>query len=222
MKHSRDAQVVDPAEAYVMTSLMESVFDKGGTAQPSIGDYSSGLSQARQVQRRPMPGSSATRLSSPPPYGSAMTRDRKLTSAEAYRAAPIFAAYTEKALTSVPPKIFPIPDGVVMSISIRRAASLLPTLVRVNGWNHSSAASQPTEVCGEHADLPCQPELRETSNPTHGGSNSSVGGQINPLKSIGLRILKPTLADQPLGRRPFSADYRSVIHASAVCLFIKH
>ena len=46
------------------------------------------------------------------------------------------------------------------------------------------SGTEPTEVCGAHADTPVSAaKLRETSKPTHGGSNSSVGGQINPLKS---------------------------------------
>jgi membrane carboxypeptidase/penicillin-binding protein len=40
-------------------------------------------------------------------------RNRDVSAVESHLAAPIFADYTEAALAAVPPKLFPIPSGVV-------------------------------------------------------------------------------------------------------------
>ncbi|MGI2296414.1 transglycosylase domain-containing protein [Paenibacillus sp. GXUN7292] len=105
-------QVITPAEAYVMTSLMESVFQEGGT----------GYRVAAAI-KRPVAGKTGTTATDAwlvgytPELATAVwvgyDKDRKLTVAEAQRAAPIFAEFTEQALAAVPPKIFPVPEGVV-------------------------------------------------------------------------------------------------------------
>lgn len=40
-------------------------------------------------------------------------KDRNISAVESHLAAPIFAEFTERTLESVPPKLFPIPEGVV-------------------------------------------------------------------------------------------------------------
>ena len=105
-------QVITPAEAYVMTSLLESVFKEGGT----------GYRVAAAI-KRPVAGKTGTTAADAwmvgytPELATAVwvgyDKDHKLTVAEAQRAAPIFAQFTEQALAAVPPKIFPIPEGVV-------------------------------------------------------------------------------------------------------------
>lgn len=143
-------QVVAPAEAYVMTSLMESVFDEGGTGF-----------RVSSIIKRPVAGKTGTTptdawlVGYTPELATAVwvgyDKDRKLTVAEAYRAAPIFAKFTEQALSAVPPKIFPIPEGVVnMYIdptSGKRAADTCPNK-RLETF---ISGTEPTEVCGEPA-----------------------------------------------------------------------
>ncbi|WP_246070690.1 transglycosylase domain-containing protein [Paenibacillus kobensis] len=104
--------VVDPAHAYVLTSLMESVFETGGTGH-----------RVSSSMNRPVAGKTGTTSSDAwlvgytPELATAVwvgyDKGRQLSTTEAHRAAPIFASFTEGALASVPPKIFPMPAGVV-------------------------------------------------------------------------------------------------------------
>ncbi|MWC31072.1 transglycosylase domain-containing protein [Paenibacillus sp. MMS18-CY102] len=110
-KHESE-QVVDAAHAYVITSLMESVFDTGGTGH-----------RVSATINRPVAGKTGTTSSDAwlvgytPELATAVwvgyDKGRQLTTTEAHRAAPIFASFTEGALATVPPKIFPMPEGVV-------------------------------------------------------------------------------------------------------------
>ncbi|NMO97906.1 transglycosylase domain-containing protein [Paenibacillus lemnae] len=105
-------QVVDPAAAYVLTHMMESVFEDGGTGR-----------RVSALMKRPVAGKTGTTdtdawlVGYTPELSTAVwigyDKGREITTAEARHAAPIFAEYTEKALANVPPKIFPIPEGVV-------------------------------------------------------------------------------------------------------------
>jgi len=143
-------QVITEAEAYVMTSLMESVFEEGGTAH-RVSSYI----------KRPVAGKTGTTSADAwlvgytPELATAVwvgyDRDSKLTVAEALRAAPIFAKFTEQALAAVPPKLFPIPEGVstiyIEPESGKLAADTCPNK-RLEAF---LAGTEPTEVCGAPA-----------------------------------------------------------------------
>lgn len=143
-------QTITAAEAYVMTSLMESVFEEGGTAF-----------RVSSIIKRPIAGKTGTTptdawlVGYTPELATAVwvgyDKDRKLTVAEAYRAAPIFANFTEQALAAIPPKIFPIPEGVVNvyidPISGKLAEASCPNR-RLESF---LSGTEPTEVCGEPA-----------------------------------------------------------------------
>jgi membrane carboxypeptidase/penicillin-binding protein len=79
-------------------------------------------------------------------------KGRKLTTAEAHRAAPIFASYTEKALSAVPPKMFPMPDGVVSVYVDPKTGKLAASSCPGKRLETFVSGTEPTEVCGEHGD----------------------------------------------------------------------
>lgn len=116
-------QVIDPAYTYVMTSLMESVFEQGGTGN-----------RVSAVLKRPVAGKTGTTntdawlVGYTPELSTAVwvgyDKDRNISTLESHLAAPIFAEFTERALESVPPKLFSIPQGVV-SVNIDPATGKL-------------------------------------------------------------------------------------------------
>lgn len=149
--------VVDAAHAYVLTSLMESVFDTGGTA-----------GRVSAMIKRPVAGKTGTTATDAwlvgytPELATAVwvgyDKGRKLTQTEARRAAPIFATYTEAALSAIPPKIFPLPDGVV-SVYIDPGSGKLAGKTCPNRRLETFVSgTQPVEVCGVHGDSPASPD----------------------------------------------------------------
>ncbi|MBW7477775.1 PBP1A family penicillin-binding protein [Paenibacillus oenotherae] len=140
-------QVVDAAHAYILTSLMESVFDTGGTGN-----------RVSAALKRPVAGKTGTTANDAwlvgytPELATAVwvgyDKGRELTKAEAHRAAPIFAAYTENALKAVPPKIFPIPDGVVSVYIDPKSGKLASSSCEGKRLETFVTGTQPTEVCG--------------------------------------------------------------------------
>ncbi len=142
-------RAVDAAYAYVLTNLMESVFDPGGT----------GSRVSAQINR-PVAGKTGTTNSDAwmvgftPELSTAVwvghDQGRMITAVESHQAAPIFADFMETALEPVPPKIFPIPAGVV-SLYIDPVSGKIATAdcpgsrleVFVKG-------TEPVEFCDEH------------------------------------------------------------------------
>ena len=110
-------------------------------------------------------------------------KGRKLTPAEAHRAAPIFAAYTEKALSAVPPKIFPMPGRGRLRLHRSRERQAGRQDLPEQRLETFVSGTQPTEVCGAHGDTaaPQPATARESRTDEDGGNNSSAGGQNNPL-----------------------------------------
>ncbi|MCA0758273.1 PBP1A family penicillin-binding protein [Paenibacillus sp. N4] len=143
-------QAVTPAAAYVMTSLMESVFDEGGTAH-----------RVASILKRPVAGKTGTTATDAwlvgytPELATAVwvgyDKDRKLTVPEAYRAAPIFAKFTEQALASVPPKMFPVPEGVVQVYIDPVSGKLAEDTCPNRRMETFLSGTEPTEVCGKPA-----------------------------------------------------------------------
>ncbi|AZN43529.1 transglycosylase domain-containing protein [Paenibacillus albus] len=149
--------VVDAAHAYVLTSLMESVFDTGGTA-----------GRVSAMIKRPVAGKTGTTATDAwlvgytPELATAVwvgyDKDRKLSQTEARRAAPIFASYTEAALSAIPPKIFPLPDGVVSVYIDPGSGKLAGKTCQNRRLETFVSGTQPTEVCGVHGDSPASPD----------------------------------------------------------------
>ncbi|RIE01649.1 transglycosylase domain-containing protein [Cohnella faecalis] len=114
--HPRGEQVISPALAFVTTQLLESVFQKGGTAY-----------RVSRLLARPVAGKTGTTDSDAwtvgytPELATAVwlgyDKGRAITSGEAHRAAPIFANFTESALSgSASPGLFTMPEGVVTAL----------------------------------------------------------------------------------------------------------
>ncbi|WP_238996744.1 transglycosylase domain-containing protein [Paenibacillus pinistramenti] len=140
-------QVVDPAAAYVLTHIMEGVFDTGGTG-----------SRVSALMKRPVAGKTGTTSTDAwlvgftPELSTAVwvgyDKGKTLDTAASRKAAPIFARYTEKALEKVPPKMFPVPEGVV-SAYIDTATGKLADAGCSGGKELEVfiAGTEPTETC---------------------------------------------------------------------------
>ncbi|WP_337102449.1 transglycosylase domain-containing protein [Paenibacillus sp. YIM B09110] len=143
-------QAISPAEAYVMTSLMESVFDEGGTGY-----------RVSSIIKRPVAGKTGTTAADAwlvgytPELATAVwvgyDKDRTLSVAEAHLAAPIFARFTEQSLAAVPPKIFPIPAGVVNVYIEPESGKLALDTCPTRRLETFISGTEPTEVCGAPA-----------------------------------------------------------------------
>ncbi|QMV42559.1 transglycosylase domain-containing protein [Cohnella cholangitidis] len=145
----REEQVITPALAFVTTQLLESVFDRGGTAH-----------RVAKMLKRPVAGKTGTTDSDAwfvgytPELTTAVwvgyDRGRAITSSEAHRAAPIFAQFTETALGGTPPRIFPMPEGVVR-VYVDPATNLLasPTCPGQAVLETFLAGTEPTEACAD-------------------------------------------------------------------------
>jgi len=149
----REEQVVAPQYAYVLTHLMQSVFDDGGTGQ-----------RVADLLKRPVAGKTGTTntdawmVGFTPELATAVwigyDKGRSVSTVEAHTASPIFAEYTEKTLSAVPPKLFEPPEGVV-TVYIDPATGLLATADCPNARLESFVAgTEPTEYCAEHASEP--------------------------------------------------------------------
>ena len=150
--HPSSEQVVSPALAYVTTHLLESVFDRGGTAHRVSGQL-----------RRPAAGKTGTTDSDAwfvgytPELATAVwigyDRGRPIKPSEAHRAAPIFARFTEAALASAPPSAFAVPEGVV-HVTFDPATNLLAAPECPALWATEAflSGTEPTEACALHKD----------------------------------------------------------------------
>ncbi|MFS0724744.1 transglycosylase domain-containing protein [Paenibacillus sp. 1P07SE] len=141
--------VIDPAAAYVMTSLLESVFEPGGTAN-----------RVSALIKRPVAGKTGTTntdawlVGYTPELTTAVwvgyDKGRSINTSEAHSAAPIFATFMEQALAAVPPKIFPMPAGVVSVYVDPDSGLLAGSGCAEKRLETFIAGTQPIEVaCGE-------------------------------------------------------------------------
>lgn len=164
--HSQGEKVVEPAAAYVLTRLMEGVFESGGTGN-----------RVASLIKRPVAGKTGTTdtdgwmVGFTPELSTAVwvgyDKGREIATADGRRAAPIFAQFTEKALENVPPKIFPIPDGVVSVYINPQSGKLATAACPEKELETFISGTEPTEYCSEH-----------------GGADSSEtpeNGSLNPL-----------------------------------------
>ncbi|THF81781.1 PBP1A family penicillin-binding protein [Cohnella fermenti] len=159
----RREQIVSPQLAYVLSDLMRSVFDTGGTAH-----------RISRMLTRPVAAKSGTTPSDAWFVGYTTElvtsvwvgydKGRTITQSEAHRAAPIFADFTEKALADIAPHSFPLPDGVVQTY-VDSATGLLATADCPEHRVLESfiAGTEPTESCAPIRSL--QQESDTNSSP---------------------------------------------------------
>lgn len=141
---------MEPAYAYVLTKLMESVFEPGGTA-----------ARVASTLKRPAAGKTGTTntdawmVGFTPELAVAVwlgyDRDRTISRAESSRAAPIFADFIEAALRAVPPKLFEVPPGVI-SLYVDPATGTIatPDCGAGSRLEYFVKGTEPTEFCSEH------------------------------------------------------------------------
>lgn len=142
-------RVASPAHAYVLTRLLESVFEPGGTAH-----------RVSAAIRRPVAGKTGTTahdawlVGYTPELSAAVwvgyDKARAITRAEAHRAAPIFADFIERALAGVPPKMFPVPEGVVTVYIDPETSKLAGEACPIQRPETFIAGTEPAEICGAH------------------------------------------------------------------------
>jgi len=139
-------QVVAPQYTYILTHLMQSVFDDGGTGR-----------RVSDLLKRPVAGKTGTTntdawmVGFTPELATAVwvgyDKGRPVSSVEAHTASPIFAEYTEQTLSAVPPKLFEVPEGVT-TVYIDPASGLLATADCPNPRLESFiAGTEPKESC---------------------------------------------------------------------------
>lgn len=157
-----DVQVVEASTSYVMTNLMESVFEAGGTGN-----------RVSSILKRPVAGKTGTTdadswiVGYTPELSTAVwvgyDKGKKITTMDSHLSAPIFAEYTEKALESVPPKLFAMPDDVV-SVYIDPSTGLLAGEgCPAKKMETFVLGTEPTEYCGAHpSDQPDQDKSKDT------------------------------------------------------------
>lgn len=146
-------QVVEPAAAYVLTRMMEGVFENGGTGR-----------RVSSLMKRPVAGKTGTTdtdawlVGYTPELSTAVwvgyDKGREISTAEGRRAAPIFAQFTEKALENVPPKIFPIPENVVSVYIDPETGKLADADCPEKTLEVFIKGTEPAEYCTEHGEEP--------------------------------------------------------------------
>jgi membrane peptidoglycan carboxypeptidase len=142
-------RVVGAAEAYVMTSMLEGVFGDSGTAR-----------RVAATIKRPVAGKTGTTATDAwlvgytPQLATAVwvgyDKDRKLSKAESHMAAPIFAQFTEQALSDVPPADFPMPLGVARVFIDPLSGKLAGPDCTEQRAEYFVRGTEPREFCDAH------------------------------------------------------------------------
>lgn len=153
-------QAADPAAAYVLTKLLESVFDPGGTGY-----------RVADILKRPVAAKTGTTntdawmVGYTPELSTAVwvgyDQNRNINAVEAYKASPIFAEFMEQTLEGIPPKLFPVPDGVVHAYIDPNSGKLASAACSDSRVESFIAGTEPDEFCSEGMDEPSPMDLEQ-------------------------------------------------------------
>lgn len=173
---SEGETVVEPAAAYVLTRLMEGVFENGGTG-----------SRVSSLIKRPVAGKTGTTdtdawmVGFTPELATAVwvgyDKGKEIRVADGRRAAPIFARFTEKALENVPPKIFPVPSGIVSVYIDPESGLLAGPGCPGKRLETFVSGTEPTQYCGIHG-TPEAPAPSPSPNAGSSGEERSWWGDF--------------------------------------------
>ncbi|QGQ99237.1 penicillin-binding protein [Paenibacillus psychroresistens] len=165
-------QVVEAPYTYVLTNLMQSVFEQGGTGY-----------RVANIMKRPVAGKTGTTdtdswmVGFTPELSTAVwvgyDRDRSINSLESRKAAPIFAEFTEGALSAVPPKLFEVPADVVNVYIDPVSGKLANDACPDSRMEAFVMGSEPTEYCAKAIG----------NEPTNKGNDHNNSSWWNNLKS---------------------------------------
>lgn len=141
-------KVVDPAYTYVLTNLMQSVFEEGGTGF-----------RVSDIMKRPVAGKTGTTnadawmVGFTPELSTAVwlgyDREQSIGTLDQRIAAPIFAEFTERTLEAVPPKLFPVPEGVVTAYIDPATGKLANDACPSTRLEAFVSGTEPAEYCAE-------------------------------------------------------------------------
>ncbi|GIP36550.1 transglycosylase domain-containing protein [Paenibacillus sp. J2TS4] len=156
-------RVIEAPYAYILTNMMQSVFEQGGTAN-----------RVSSVIKRPAAGKTGTTnndawmVGYTPELSTAVwvgyDRNKAITTADSYKAAPIFAEFMEKTLDPVPPKLFPIPDGVTSVYVDPDTGKLANDACTPSRLEVFVQGTEPVEYCAESKTDSTQQPQPATSN----------------------------------------------------------
>jgi 1A family penicillin-binding protein len=156
-KHKQQKTKVSSAEhAFVMTQLMKSVFDKGGTAY-----------RVAHMIKRPVAGKTGTTNTDAWMIGFTphlvtgiwlgYDQGRQITTSEAYLAAPIFADFIERASAHQTPTLFDIPTHIVSLYIDEKSGKLADETCLNQRLEHFVQGTEPQQFCSNRPKLNTQP-----------------------------------------------------------------
>jgi len=149
--HPKQEKIVDPAYTYVLTNLMQSVFETGGTGY-----------RVANTLKRPVAGKTGTTdtdawmIGFTPELATAVwvgyDQGRTIDAVDSHKAAPIFADFTEGTLADIPPKLFPVPAGVVNVFIDPASGKLANDACPSTRLEAFVAGTEPVEYCAKATD----------------------------------------------------------------------
>ncbi|MDB5052870.1 MAG: carboxypeptidase [Bacilli bacterium] len=149
--HPQKQQIIGSAYTYVLTNLMQSVFEEGGTGY-----------RVSDLMKRPVAGKTGTTdtdawmVGFTPELSTAVwigyDRGRNINTVESRKAAPIFAEFTEGTLAAVPPKLFPVPETVVSVYIDPKSGKLANDACPNSQLEAFVQGTEPTEYCAKAKD----------------------------------------------------------------------